>query len=123
MKLIIKIFFIYIALFPKLVYSQTTPSGFQTIFYEGFDYTAGEDLYYQSGGNGFTSNWKKSYLDRYLGIQSSGWTYPNLQTTGLRAAYDSSCYGTCNVISSSGRDVPSQATGVLYLQFLAHFGN
>ena len=123
MKLIIKIFFIYIALFPKLVYSQTTPSGFQTIFYEGFDYTAGEDLYYQSGGNGFTSNWKKSYLDRYLGIQSSGWTYPNLQTTGLRAAYDSSCYGTCNVISSSGRDVPSQATGVLYLQFLAHFGS
>ena len=104
------------------VYSQTTPSGFQTIFYEGFDYTAGQDLYYQSGGNGFTSNWKQSYQNKYLGIQSSGWTYPNLQTTGLRAAYDSSCYGTCNVISSSGRDVPSQTTGVLYLQFLANFG-
>ena len=123
MKLIIKIFFIYIALFPKLVYSQTLPSGFQTIFYEGFDYTAGQDLYYQSGGNGFTSNWKQSYLNKYLGIQSSGWTYPNLQTNGLRAAYDASCYGTCNDISSSGRDVPSQTTGVLYLQFLANFGS
>ena len=123
MNLIIKIFFIYIALFPKLVYSQTTPSGFQTIFYEGFDYPAGQDLYYQSGGNGFTSNWKQSYQKKYLGIRSSGWTYPNLQTTGLRAAYDSSCYGTCNTISSSGRDVPSQTTGVLYLQFLANFGS
>ncbi|MEZ7506460.1 hypothetical protein [Flavobacterium sp. Arc2] len=96
--------------------------GFETVFYEGFDYPAGQDLYYQSGGNGFTSNWKQSYQNKYLGVQSSGWTYPNLQTTGLRAAYDDTCYGTCNVISSSGRDVPSQATGMLYLQFLANFG-
>jgi hypothetical protein len=96
--------------------------GFETVFYEGFDYPAGQDLYYQSGGNGFTSNWKQSYQNKYLVVQSIGWTYPNLQTTGLRAAYDDTCYGTCNVISSSGRDVPSQATGVLYLQFLANFG-
>jgi hypothetical protein len=96
--------------------------GFETVFYEGFDYPAGQDLYYQSGGNGFTSNWKQSYQNKYLVVQSIGWTYPNLQTTGLRAAYDDTCYGTCNFISSSGRDVPSQATGVLYLQFLANFG-
>jgi len=122
MRFFIKILFIHITFFSILANGQTTPSGFQTIFYEGFDYPAGQDLYFQSGGNGFTSNWKKSYQNRFLGIQSSGWTYPNLQTTGLRAAYDATCYGACNDISSSGRDVPSQTTGVLYLQFLANFG-
>lgn len=117
-----KIIYLGLIFFTVDDYGQVTPLGFETVFYEGFDYPAGEDLYYQSGGNGFISTWKKSYQYKYLGVQSSGWTYPNLQTTGLRATFDNTCYGICNDISSSGRDVPSQASGVLYLQFLASFG-
>ena len=37
--------------------AQTTPSGFETIFYEGFDYNTGETLQNQNGGTGFTANW------------------------------------------------------------------
>lgn len=114
--------FFYIVFCSMEGYGQTTPSGFETVFYEGFDYPTGQDLYYQSGGNGFTSIWSGYYQNKYLSVQSSGWTYPNLQTTGLRAGYGSTCYGACNEISSSGREIPSLSTGVLYLQFLANFG-
>ena len=65
------------------------------------------------------------YQTRYLAVKSSsGWTYPNLTTIGQRAGYGSTCYGGgCNDISSSGRTIPSQTEGVVYMQFLANFGS
>ncbi len=117
-----KIICLGLIFFTVEAYGQVTPLGFETVFYEGFNYPAGQDLYYQSGGTGFTSNWGGYYQSKYLSVQSTGWSYPNLQTTGRRAGYDSTCYGACNDISSSGRAIPSQSSGVLYVQFLANFG-
>jgi len=107
----------------NILASQTTPTGFQTIAYEGFDYTAGQDLYYQSGGTGFTSNWQRFYQYKYLTVATGSISYTGLTTSGNKAVYDGTCYGSCNQISSSGREFPSVNEGVLYLQFLAHLGS
>lgn len=117
-----KIIYLGLIIFAVEAHGQVTPLGFETVFYEGFNYPAGQDLYYQSGGTGFTSNWAGYYQKKYMSVQSTGWSYPNLQTIGRRAGYDSTCYGACNDISSSGREIPSQSTGILYVQFLANFG-
>ena len=107
----------------NILASQTTPTGFQTVAYEGFDYSAGQDLYYQSGGTGFTSNWQRFYQYKYLTVASGSISYTGLTTTGNKAVYDSTCYGNCNQISSSGREFPSVSEGILYLQFLANLGS
>lgn len=107
----------------NILNSQSVPTGFQTVAYEGFDYSAGQDLYYQSGGTGFTSNWQLFYLYKYLKVASGSISYTGLTTTGNKAVYDGTCYGNCNQISSSGREFPSTNEGVLYLQFLANLGS
>jgi len=112
-----------ILVFSAKIFSQTVPNGFESLAYEGFDYTAGQDLYYQSGGSGFTSNWQTFYQYKYLTVASSSISYTGLTTTGNKAVYDSTCYGNCNQISSSGREFPSVSEGVLYLQFLANLGS
>ena len=123
-----KRFLFIIFVFSANMFSQTVPNGFESVAYEGFDYTAGQDLYYQSGGSGFTSNWGGFYQQRYLEIVSGSYTYSGLTTTGNKAVFDdysdwSNCYGTCNQISSSGREFPSVSEGILYLQFLANLGS
>lgn len=107
---------------PQHQNAQTVPTGFESVFYEGFDYSSGSDLRTQTGGTGFTSGWGQFYQDKYLTVGSSGYSYPNLITTGLRAQFDNTCYGNCNDISASGRQVTAVTEGVLYLQFLANFG-
>tara|TARA_B100001059_G_scaffold138870_1_gene139002 strand:+ start:1356 stop:2369 length:1014 start_codon:yes stop_codon:yes gene_type:complete len=118
-----KKFLFIIFVFSANIFSQTVPNGFESVAYEGFDYTAGQDLYYQSGGSGFTSNWQLFYQYKYLSVSSSSYTYTNLTTTGNKAIYDATCYGSCNQISSSGREFPSVSEGVLYLQFLSNLGS
>ena len=118
LNLFILIFFAF-----NILNSQSVPTGFQTVAYEGFDYSAGQDLYYQSGGTGFTSNWGGFYQQRYLTISSGSYSYSGITSAGNKAVFDWNCYGTCNQISSSGREFPSVNEGVLYLQFLANLGS
>ncbi|MDC0902825.1 LamG domain-containing protein, partial [bacterium] len=103
--------------------SQNLPTGFETVAYEGFDYTNGQDLINVGGGTGWTSNWQQFYLNRYISARSTSYSYTGLSTTGGKATFDSSCYGSCNDISSSGRELTATTDGVLYLQFLANLGS
>ena len=103
-------------------YAQSLPAGFETVAYEGFDYTSGTSLLGLNGGSGFSAAWTGSYQDRYMQVHGTGYTYPGLNTTGGRASYSSTCYGTCNDIASSDRTIPMQSGGVVYVQFLANPG-
>ena len=103
-------------------YSQFLPSGFETVAYEGFNYTSGTSLLGLNGGSGFSAAWTGSYQDRYMKVHGTGYTYPGLNTTGGRASYSSDCGGTCNDIASSDRTIPMQSGGVVYVQFLANLG-
>lgn len=103
--------------------SQNLPTGFETVAYEGFDYTNGQDLINVGGGTGWTSNWQQFYLNKYISARSTSYSYTGLSTTGGKATFDSSCYGSCNEISSSGRELTATTDGVLYLQFLANLGS
>ena len=102
--------------------SQNLPTGFETVAYEGFDYTSGSSLLGLNGGSGFTAAWTGSYQNRYMRPHGTGYTYPGLNTTGGRASYSSTCSGTCNDIASSDRTIPMQSGGVVYVQFLADLG-
>ena len=102
--------------------SQNLPTGFETVAYEGFDYTSGSSLLGLNGGSGFTAAWTGSYQNRYMRPHGTGYTYPGLNTTGGRASYSSTCSGTCNDIASSDRTIPMQSGGVVYVQFLANLG-
>ena len=104
-------------------YSQFLPSGFETVAYEGFNYTSGTSLLGLNGGSGFSAAWTGSYQDRYMKVHGTGYTYPGLTTTGGRASYSSDCGGTCNDIASSDRTIPMQSGGVVYVQFLANLGS
>ena len=104
-------------------YSQFLPSGFETVAYEGFNYTSGTSLLGLNGGSGFSAAWTGSYQERYMKVHGTGYTYPGLNTTGGRASYSSTCYGTCNDIASSDRTIPMQSGGVVYVQFLANLGS
>ena len=115
------IFFLSLIGFTSI--SQNLPTGFQTVAYEGFAYTSGNSLLGLNGGSGFTAAWAQSYLNKYMKAHGTGYTYPNLTTTGGRATYSSTCYGTCNQIASSGRTIPMQSSGVVYVQFLANLGS
>ena len=102
--------------------SQNLPTGFETVAYEGFDYTSGTSLLGLNGGAGFSAAWTGSYQNRYMKAHGTGYTYSGLNTTGGRASYSSTCYGTCNDIASSDRTIPMQSGGIVYVQFLANLG-
>ena len=109
-------------------YAQSLPSGFETVAYEGFDYTNGQDLINVGGGTGWTSNWQQFYLRKHISARTNSYVYEGLTTTGGKATYDDTCYGWsddnwCNGISSSGRKLTPTTEGVLYLQFLADLGS
>lgn len=101
--------------------AQTIPSGFNLVAYEGFNYTSGSSLLNANGGSGWSTSWEKTYLDRFLKTSTVGYTYSGLTTTGLKADFDASCYGTCNEIAALKRTFPAQSQGVVYFQFIAVF--
>jgi len=108
--------------------AQSLPSGFETVAYEGFVYTNGQDLIDVGGGTGWTSNWQQFYQRKHISARTNSYVYEGLTTTGGKATYDSTCYGYtngdwCNDISSSGRKLTPTTQGVLYLQFLADLGS
>lgn len=98
-----------------------TPAGFNLVAYEGFNYGSGTSLLNANGGNGWSGSWSKSYQDRFLKTASTGFTYTGLSTQGLKAEFDSACYGTCNEIAALGRSFPLQNQGVVYIQFISVF--
>ncbi len=120
-KLLCKVHFLYLLLFSFYVNAQTTPAGFNLVAYEGFNYSSGSSLLNASGGSGWSASWIKSYQDRFLKTSTSGFTYTGLNTTGLKAEFDSTCYGDCNTIASLGRSIPLQNEGIVYFQFISVF--
>lgn len=100
---------------------QTVPKGFTLVAYEGFGYSSGSSLRNVAGGTGWKNPWVKAYQDRFLKISTTGFTYTGLTTTGLKAEFDNTCYGTCNNIASLGRSLPLQNQGVVYFQFISVF--
>ncbi len=101
--------------------AQTVPQGFKLVAYEGFNYSSGSSLLNASGGTGWTNPWMKPYLDRFLKTSTTGFTYSGLTTSGLKAEFDYTCYGTCNDIAALGRSFPLQNQGIVYFQFLSVF--
>ncbi|MEZ7498527.1 fibrinogen-like YCDxxxxGGGW domain-containing protein [Flavobacterium sp. Arc3] len=101
--------------------AQSIPSGFNLVAYEGFNYTSGSSLLNANGGSGWSTSWEKTYLDRFLKTSTAGYTYSGLTTAGLKADFDATCYGTCNVIAALKRTFPAQSLGVVYFQFISVF--
>ena len=114
---------IFLTLLSLNTIAQSLPAGFETVAYEGFDYTNGQDLINVGSGTGWTSNWQQFYLNKYISARSTSYSYTGLSTNGGKATFDGSCYGSCNDISSSGRELTATTDGVLYLQFLANLGS
>ncbi|WP_413998552.1 fibrinogen-like YCDxxxxGGGW domain-containing protein [Flavobacterium sp. W1B] len=101
--------------------AQTIQAGFNLVAYEGFDYASGSSLLNASGGTGWSTDWIKTYDNRYLKTSTTGFNYAGLITTGLKAEFDFTCYGACNDIASLGRSFPLQNKGVVYFQFISIF--
>lgn len=116
-----RIHFLFIFLLSFFSLNAQTPAGFNLVVYEGFNYTSGSSLLNANGGSGWSTAWIKSYQDRFLKTSTSGFTYTGLNTTGLKAEFDSTCYGTCNDIASLARSITLQNEGVVYFQFISVF--
>lgn len=98
-----------------------TPAGFNLVSYEGFDYASNSSLLNASGGRGWFNTWTKSYMDKYFKTSTTGFNYTGLTTTGLKAEFDATCYGTCNAIAALERTLPLQSQGIVYFQFISVF--
>jgi hypothetical protein len=89
---------------------------------ESFDYTG--NIVDKNGGSGFTNAWQDSYYNvngtSNYSIQTPGLTYSGLTTTG---GYMYSCSSTPNQVCGVSRQIPTQSTGVLYIQVLVNFGS
>lgn len=120
-KHLFKIIFSLIFLLTVVSVTAQTPSSFNLVAYEGFDYSSGTSLLNANGGSGWSGAWSKSYMDRFLKTSTSGFLYSGLTTTGLKAEFNSTCSGTCNDIASLGRSFPLQEEGVVYFQFISAF--
>ena len=121
MNLIIKIFFIYIALFPKLVYSQTTPSGYSLIAYEGFDYSNNTDIANQSGGLGWAGNWEaRFYGNSTMIVGSSGLSYTGLNVSGNKLQWGGSGQYQPHSVR---RAINNPNSGIVYLRFISDFNS
>lgn len=122
-KCLIKFYFLCIIVLTFFDFANAqTPSGFNLVAYEGFNYTAGSSLLNANGGSGWSGSWIKSYQDRYLKTSTTGFSYTGLTTEGLKAEFDNTCYGACNEIASLGRNLTLQSEGVVYIQFISVFG-
>lgn len=125
-KLLRKVYLLFFLLLYVSFLNAQTPSGFNQVVYEGFDYTSGLSLLNANGGIGWSTNWTKSYMSKYLKAGTIGFTYTGLVTSGLKAEFDDTCYDVdgispydCNAIASLGRSFPLQNDGVVYFQFIS----
>lgn len=117
-----RVHFLCLFLLTFYLKAQTTPAGFNLVAYEGFNYSSGSSLLNANGGSGWSTNWIKTYDNKYLKTSTTGFTYSGLTTTGLKAEFDDTCYGTCTtVIAALKRSFPLQNQGVVYFQFISVF--
>ena len=70
-----KIKLILLLLSAHISIAQTLPNGFETVAYEGFDYSNGTSLLGLNGGSGFSAAWTGSYQDKYMQAHGTGYTY------------------------------------------------
>ncbi|WP_139373369.1 DUF7453 family protein [Prosthecobacter debontii] len=95
--------------------TASAQSSFTTVATDSFNYSAGT-LNGASGGSGWTNNWTWSYgSGSSLVVNTSGFGYTGLSTSGGRAAWTSGG----NNISQCTRQVPLMNSGVVYVRFLA----
>lgn len=86
---------------------------------DNFNYSNGSILAGQNGGSGWTAPWVNDYLSGdSMTVNSSGLTYPDLASGG--GATWSGASG--NGISEDSRYLPTQDSGLVYIQFLCDFG-
>ncbi len=83
---------------------------------ESFDYSG--NIVGQNGGSGFTGGWATHYGVSDYSIQTPGLTYSGLTTAG---GYMYSCSATPNTVCGVSRDIPTQTSDAIYIQFLAEF--
>lgn len=89
----------------------------EVLAYEGFDYPTG-NLVPNSGGDGWTADWSKSYsLGGDYQVSATGLTYPGLTVTGGSIEWGSGG----NQLNGARRTLPRVHEGVVYLRFLSHF--
>lgn len=92
-----------------------------TVAYEGFDYASGSPLATdastgQSGGTGWSGNWRLTYYDGQLKTYAPGYTYTDLSTTGGYIGFGTS---GSQGISQAYRALPSmQDSNIVYVQCL-----
>jgi hypothetical protein len=89
---------------------------------ESFDYSG--NIVGKNGGSGFTNAWQDAYYNSNgssnYSIQTPGLTYSGLTTAG---GYMYSCSSTPNQVCGVSRQIPTQSSGVLYIQMLVNFGS
>jgi hypothetical protein len=107
-------------LITNTVNAQNTPSGFELVAYEGFDYTANTELISANGngGTGWTTDWLDAYCNSgvcgRMKTVSGGYTYTGLNVSGNKAGWGSSF----NDVVEQKRSVPTQNSGIVYFQAL-----
>lgn len=114
---------IFSILFFSMVVSVTaqTPTGFNLLAYEGFDYSNNTNIANQSGGTGWAGNWEANYYgDSSMFVYSSGFSYTGLNVTGNKLAWGGS--GTYEP-HSVRRAINNPNSGIVYLQFISDFNS
>lgn len=89
------------------------------LYYESFDYTAGQSLSGMSGGEGFDNSWGNVLNNGSITVTSPGATYPQLSTEGNRATLTP---GTADAAAFRLLDAPIDS-GTIYISFLAQNTN
>lgn len=84
---------------------------------DSFDYTG--NIVGKSGGTGFLNAWSDAYSGSNYSVQTPGLNYSGLTTSG---GYIYSCSATPNQVCGVSRQIPTQSSGITYIQFLVHFG-
>ena len=113
-------FFLLSIFITNILSAQNTPSGFELVAYEGFDYTANTTLLNTdaNGGTGWTSDWVDGYCNSgvcgRMKTVSGGYTYTGLNVSGNKAGWGSSF----NAVVEQKRSVPTQNSGIVYFQAL-----
>ncbi len=86
---------------------------------DSFGYSAGV-LTGNNGGTGWSSSWNQTYgSGTSFNVSATGLTYTGLSTSGGSLAWRSGG----NNIDQNSRTLPTQNSGVVYIQFLAQFGS
>lgn len=112
--------FISVFMFNTAIQAQT-PTGFNLVAYEGFNYSNNTNIANQSGGSGWAGNWEANfYGNSSMFVYSDGLSYSDLSVSGYKLQWGGS--GTYEPHSVK-RAINNQNSGIVYLQFIADFNS